>query len=113
MSKLDTLFEQQKKLQEFFNIDFYQMTTSSKKQYIQDNILDSIEELNSINKKVSKKKFHVVKESSKQNINDLLHFIINICIALEISPEELYTMYNKRNEYIYKNRDKYKKHKRR
>jgi dimeric dUTPase (all-alpha-NTP-PPase superfamily) len=113
MSKLDTLFDQQKKLQEFFNIDFYQMSNITRKQYIKDNILDSIEELNSINKKVDKKKTHIVKESSKQNINDLFHFIINICIALEISPEELYEMYNKRNEYIYKNSDKYKKRKRR
>jgi len=112
MDKLDKLFEDQKKLQKFFKQELDKMNYSKKKSYVYDNLLDSMEELKSIQKKISKNKFENLKNVSEQNVSDLLHFVLNLCIVLEIEPNELYDIYEKRNIHIYENKNKYKRKRR-
>jgi dimeric dUTPase (all-alpha-NTP-PPase superfamily) len=100
MSKdmLYKIFEKQKQLQR--NLNTY--PEEFDEQYIKDHIFAAIVELTEILNETPwkpwKKQQELNSQRYKEEIADLLHFVINLCIVARIEPEQLYDLYMDKNK---------------
>lgn len=111
MDKLEDLFERQKELQKYFgNNDLENFTEEEKQQYTKDNILGLLDETHEVLRETNWKHWRKTKkpineENLKEEIVDVFHFFINLCIVWGFSAEEIYEAYLKKDEEIYKRID--------
>jgi len=100
MDKLDQIFAMQKSLDEKIanerNLNF------SKEEWIQKEVLAMISELSEVLDEVNfkwwKNKKEINDEQLKEEIVDLLHFLISMSLKAGMSSEEIYSIYMKKNE---------------
>lgn len=103
MDKLDTIFEMQAKLNEYIiekrKLEF------TKEEWIQKRILAMIDEtaelLNEINYKWWKNPKPIDESAVKEEIVDILHFFIGICIDAGMTADELFEIYLNKNKENY------------
>lgn len=98
---LDSIFIHQKNLQKELNT----FPKYMEQQYIKDMVLAAHVELTEILNETAWKPWKKQQETHplkyKEEIADLLHFVINLCLAAEMTPKELYNLYiNKNRENI-------------
>ena len=113
--KLDLIYKYQKELQESLGI--YKKIGTSKKmkqQYINQNILALHEEATEIMRETAyknpkympfgwKKNQKFNNEKFKEEIIDIIHFVINLCIISGMDSEEIF------NRYLNKNKENHKR----
>jgi NTP pyrophosphatase (non-canonical NTP hydrolase) len=106
--KLDIIFQTQKKLQErlaFNRIENLQ----DKQQYINQMILALVEESVEIMRSTAYKNPDYVKfgwkkkqyndfDHMKEEIVDLMHFLVNLSLVIDMDSEEFYSIYAKKNK---------------
>lgn len=103
MDKLETIFKMQKELNDYIiekrNLQF------TKEEWIQKRslaLLDEVAELlNEINYKWWKNPKPVDERAVKEELVDILHFYIGMCIDAGLSAEELYQIYLDKNKENY------------
>jgi dimeric dUTPase (all-alpha-NTP-PPase superfamily) len=97
MDKLDKIFMRQKKLQR--KLKNKNMIYNQK--FLNIMILSSIDELMEILRNTKwkpwKKHQSLNIKNVKKEIADLLHFFINLCLYINIDAQELYELYNIKN----------------
>lgn len=111
MDKLDKIYNEQFNLQKYLGtVDKLNSSPSLKQQYINQMILAIHEEATEIMRESAYKNPEYVpfgwkkgqqfnEEKFKEEIADILHFVMNLCIAVNMDAEELYQRYmNKNNE---------------
>ena len=116
MSKdmLTEMFETQKSLQKKLGTEDKIKTESDKQLWINQNILAIVEETVEIMRETGYKNPEYVKfgwkkgqkwdiDKYKEEIVDLWHFVMNLCNAVDFTPEEFYHAYMSKNQ---KNRDR-------
>ena len=103
MDKLDTIFEMQKALNDY--IIEQRHLNYTKEEWIQKRVLAMIDEtaelLNEINYKWWKNPKPIDESAVKEEIIDILHFFIGICIDAGMNAEELYKIYLDKNKENY------------
>ncbi|MDD4342998.1 MAG: dUTPase [Eubacteriales bacterium] len=100
MDKLDKIFEMQSFLDEKIarerNLKF------SKEEWIQKEVLAMISELSEVLDEVNfkwwKNKKEINDDQLKEEIVDLLHFLISMSLKAGMSAEEIFSIYMKKNE---------------
>lgn len=100
MDKLDHIFELQRRFDEELarrrNLDFDVST------WVQKEVLAIISELgellDEVNFKWWKNPKVLDREAIKEEVVDILHFFVSICLKLGITPEELHQAYMAKNE---------------
>lgn len=110
MDKLNIMFNEQKKLQhDLGTIDKYEHNFSAKQQYINQMILACQEELVEIMRETAYKNPDYVlfgwkkgqqfnRENYKNEIIDLWHFVMNLCIVVDMDADEFYELYCIKNK---------------
>lgn len=93
--KLERIFEQQKKFQEFLHVKYNQ-------EYINIMILACISELMECLKETpwkpwKKQQFNNT-QKFKEELADVFHFFINLCLAANLNPQELFGLYMQKNK---------------
>lgn len=107
MDKLQDLFERQKKLQEFFENHIDIFDEQQRQQYTKDNVLGLLDETHEILRETNwkhwkKTKKSINRDSLKTELADAMHFFINLCLAWNVTAEELYEAYLEKDKEIYK-----------
>jgi len=108
MDKLDIMFSMQKKLQDSLGIFEKIKNEEDKQAYINQMLLACFEEVTEIMKKTAYKNPEYVKFGWKKNqkwnlevfkieIVDLFHFMMNLCLATNITADEFYKIYCEKN----------------
>lgn len=117
--KLDIIFRKQKELQINLGVFKKMKNASMKQQFINQMILSIHEETVEIMKETAYKNPNYVPfgwkkgqefnlENYKKEIADLLHFIINLCLVVNMTSEELFKLYlNKNRENHERKRNNY------
>ena len=105
MDKLDKLFKRQKELQIILGEDIDRFTEDQAQQYTKDNILSLLDEthevLREINWKHWKKTKKVIdKDHLKEELTDVFHFFINLCLAWGFTSNEIYDAYLEKDHEI-------------
>lgn len=103
MDKLDTIFIMQKQLNDYIiekrNLEF------TREEWIQKRILAMIDEtselLNEINYKWWKNPKPIDEKAVKEEIVDILHFFVGICLDAGMTADELYDIYLAKNKENY------------
>ena len=106
--KLDLIFEKQKILQKRF-IDFNQADLAYKQKYINLMILSCLDELSEVLRETAWKNPSFVEfgwkntqifdnEKFKEELVDLAHFFINLCLASGMSSDEFFERYINKNK---------------
>lgn len=107
--KLDIMFENQKKLQiEIGHLPSI-VTEADKQQYINQMILAIVEETVEIMRETKYKNPDCVKygwkknqqwnlENYKEEIIDLFHYVMNLCIVVGMDADEFFKIYLKKNK---------------
>jgi len=115
MDKLDSIFQKQIELDDIItkakNIDLSQY---SKEEWLQKKALALIEEVTEVvqetNYKWWKTKNQVDYNKVKEEVVDILHFLVSMCLTLDMTSDELFAIYkNKHNENIDRQNGKSKK----
>jgi len=108
MDKLDHIFEMQKT----FDDDLCQrrnLPDLNQETWIQKEVLAIIAELgellNEANFKWWKNPKPLNREKIKEELADVLHFFASMCIKMDITPEELYDAYRKKNQENFARQD--------
>lgn len=107
--KLTHMFEMQFNLQKNLNTFNKIETTADKQQFINQNLLAIFEETVEIMRETAYKnpdfcKFGWKKnqqfniEKAKDEIIDLWHFLMNLCLVFDMSADEFYNLYLKKNK---------------
>lgn len=95
---LDTIFIHQKNLQ----IQLDTFPEYMDQQYIKDMVLAAQVELTEVLNETSWKPWKKQQETHplkyKQELADLLHFFVNLCLAAEMTPKELFNLYMDKNK---------------
>jgi dimeric dUTPase (all-alpha-NTP-PPase superfamily) len=100
MDKFDEMFELQKKFQERLgNLPFKDYDSQQKfvNMMFIAIVAESVETLNETPWKPWKKNQSLNYENYVSELVDVLHFFINLCIAYDISPEEVYHTFKRKN----------------
>lgn len=114
MKKLNEMFEKQKTLQERLGYNFETMTEEERTKYMKDNIWYVITELDEAFREMPFgkpwKKYDsfdraVHNENLKEELIDALHFFINILLAANLTPEEIYKIYCYKNNINHERQD--------
>jgi len=103
MDKLVDIFIKQKMFQDKVGSDVHSIS------FIKDMTLAAIDELLEALREVSwkpwsKKKFFHSTEF-KEELVDVLHFFVNLCLAADMSADELYKRYLQKNKINHKRQD--------
>ena len=103
MDKLDTIFEMQAGLDKFITAE--RNLTFTKEQWIQKRMLALLSELaevlDEVNFKWWKNPKPVDDSALKEELVDVLHFYIGMCLDAGMTAEELYAIYLKKNKENY------------
>jgi dimeric dUTPase (all-alpha-NTP-PPase superfamily) len=95
---LEEIFKRQEFLQKKLGV----YPTYMNETYIKDMTLASIVELTEVLNETPwkpwKKQQKIDREKYAEELADVLHFIINLCLAAGITPNELYTRYINKNK---------------
>jgi dimeric dUTPase (all-alpha-NTP-PPase superfamily) len=117
MDKLDFMFNKQIDLQERLgNIERLKGNDVNIQQFINQMILAVHEEATEIMKETAYKNPDFVPfgwkktqvwnvEAYKEEIVDLFHFLMNLCIAVEMDSEEFFNIYCKKNKINFERQD--------
>ena len=102
MDKLEHIFEMQQKLNDFI-IDNHNLRDQyTSEVWIQKNILALISELgetlNEVNFKWWKNPKTINKQALKEELVDVLHFFISMCLHSGMTADELYQIYLDKNK---------------
>lgn len=115
--KLDEIYAHQLLLQEHLgNIEKINESDSMKQHFINQMILALHEEAVEIMRETAYKNPDYVpfgwkkgqqfnNEKFKEEIIDIIHFVINLCIVAEMEPEEIYQRYLNKNKENFKRQD--------
>lgn len=114
MDRLEQMFETQKKLQERLCTFEKMKDEKDKVDFIKQNIIAVIEEATEILRCTPYKNPNYCKfgwkktqlwdlDNYKEEIVDLFHFLMNLCIAVDMSTDEFFNIYIKKNN---KNHDR-------
>lgn len=100
MDKLDKIFEMQKNLDEYIkekrHLNFSKEEWLTKKSLA---LIDEIGELlNELNYKWWKNPKELSEENIKEEIIDIVHFTLSLCLDAGIDSNELFEIYNKKNQ---------------
>jgi dimeric dUTPase (all-alpha-NTP-PPase superfamily) len=100
---LNLIFERQKKLQEeSFGIDFTDLSDEERSQFIKDMVLAATDELHEALAEVGWKPWassrHINREAFVGELVDVLHFIVNLWLAVGATPEEVEQRYQEKAE---------------
>lgn len=95
---LKTIFDRQLKLQrDSFGIDPGQMSEDAKIQYIRDMILAATDELHEALNETGWKPWassrHINREAFVGELIDVMHFMVNLWLAVDATPEEIEQKY--------------------
>lgn len=116
--KLDDIFKNQYDLQKYLGtFEKFNSSEAMRQQYINQMILAIHEEAVEIMKESAYKNPDYVpfgwkkgqefnKDKFKEEIVDIIHFIVNLCISVNMTSDELYNRYMKKNQENYKRKDK-------
>ena len=108
MDKLEQIFKKQKELQQkILNKEISELLENQ--EFINLNILACFSELNEILSETQWKNPYKIKygwkktqefkiDKYKDELIDLLHFYVNLCISAGIEPNEIYSRYMKKNK---------------
>ena len=95
---LDSIFIHQKNLQ----IELNTFPEYMDQQYIKDMVLAAQVELTEVLNETTWKPWKKQQETHplkyKQELADLLHFFVNLCLAAQMTPKELYDLYMSKNK---------------
>jgi NTP pyrophosphatase (non-canonical NTP hydrolase) len=108
MDKLDIIFNKQKEFQKKMNIFKLIKNEKDKQLYINQNILAIMEEVIEALRKTPYKNPNYVKFGWKKNqlwdiekfkieIIDIFHFLINLCLIVNISSEDFFNIFCEKN----------------
>ncbi|OQB25306.1 MAG: dUTPase [Firmicutes bacterium ADurb.Bin182] len=101
VDKLDSIFELQKELDRFIE-EHRNLDDIPYEVWMQKDILAIIAELgellDEVNFKWWKNPKEIDKASIKEELADILHFFISMCIRTGMDPEELYCVYHNKNK---------------
>lgn len=104
MDKLDTIFNMQAQLDKFI-VEKRNLENITNEEWIQKKSLALIAEvselLNEVNFKWWKNPKELNKNAIKEELVDILHFYIGMCINMGMSAEEMYKIYLSKNEENY------------
>lgn len=100
VDKLDTIFARQQALDRYIcqkrNVDFDLST------WVEKEVLAIVSELGELLQEVNFKWWKnprpLNREAIKEEIVDILHFLVSLCLRLDIGPEELYQAYLEKNQ---------------
>jgi dimeric dUTPase (all-alpha-NTP-PPase superfamily) len=99
MDKLDEIFSLQKKLDKL--IIEKRDVSFNKEEWVKNEILAIMAELteilNEVNYKWWKTPKKINEEALKEEVIDVVHFVVSLCLKIGITPEELYKTYVKKN----------------
>lgn len=99
--KLDVIFEMQEKLNQDI-IDKRNLQCISDEEWIQKHMIamftEMAEVLEEINYKWWKNKKEVNKDNLKEELVDVLHFYVSMCLKAGMTSNELYEIYLKKNK---------------
>lgn len=98
---LDLIFERQKKLQEeSFGVKLDELSDEERSQFIKDMILAATDELHEALAEVGWKPWatsrHINREAFVGELVDVLHFIVNLWLAVGATPEEVQDRYQQK-----------------
>lgn len=98
--KLDEIFALQRKFNESLVVSRH-LEHISPEEWIQKQTLAMISELSElideVNFKWWKNKKPVNEQAVKEELVDILHFFVSMCLQAGMTPEELYTIYKEKN----------------
>ncbi|MBN2880286.1 MAG: dUTPase [Clostridia bacterium] len=101
MDKLEKVFELQKMLNQDI-VERRSLQGISKEEWIQKQTLAMISELSElldeVNFKWWKNKKEVDEQLVKEELVDILHFFVSMCLVYDMSADELYSMYMDKNK---------------
>lgn len=104
MDKLDKIYEFQRQLQKSFGHDLCNLTGIEKVRAIKETILALTDELHEILNLFPWKDWKSYNGEHSSSLSDIteevadaLHFFINLCLILKISPRDLYSEYLRKN----------------
>jgi dimeric dUTPase (all-alpha-NTP-PPase superfamily) len=101
MDKLDKIFELQRELDDFIT-ERRGLASISYEEWMQKDVLAITSELGELLNEVNFKWWKNPKEldagSIKEELVDIFHFFISMCIRTGMGPEELFSVYNNKNE---------------
>ena len=107
LDKLERIFEKQK---EFQGKADPRALEDANIEYIKDMILAAMDELTEVLRETPwkpwKKQQVFNREKYKEELVDLLHFFVNLCLAADITPLELYNEYMLKNEENHERQEK-------
>ena len=100
MDKLDKIFEMQKSLDDYIrterNLEFTKSEWLQKKSLA---LIDEVTELlNEINYKWWKNEKPINDAAVKEELTDVLHFFVSMCLDAGLSADELFSIYKAKNE---------------
>lgn len=110
MDMLEEIFKKQKELQVKLGVvDKYKIDDSMKQQYINQMCLALHEESVEIMRESAyknpdfmpfgwKKNQTFNTENFKKEIVDLMHFLVNLCLVVDMTPKEFYELYTEKNK---------------
>ena len=109
MDKLDSIFEMQGKLNEYIIKKHNLENKYSGEEWIQKNILAMISELSEVLDEVNFKWWKNKKPADptalKEELADVLHFFVSMCLNAGMTSEELYAIYLGKNKENIKRQD--------
>lgn len=102
MDKLEHIFQMQKDLNDFITKNHKLENKYTPEEWIQKNILALISELSEVLSEVNfkwwKNNKEINRQALKEELVDVLHFFISMCIHAGMTAEELYEIYVKKNK---------------
>jgi dimeric dUTPase (all-alpha-NTP-PPase superfamily) len=99
---LNLLFELQQSLQKKHGHHFDKMTIEEKENYTKDHVLYLLEEthelLREINFKTYKKtRKPIIMDNIKDELVDILHFYVNLCLVWGVSADQIVEVFKQKN----------------
>lgn len=97
--RLDEVFDLQERFQNHLGFDFSHdgMSTPMRVVYVKDMALALADELHEFLGEIGWKPWatsrHIHEEAAKGELVDLFHFFMNLCLAVNMTPQELYLKY--------------------
>lgn len=104
MDKLEEIFKLQTEFQESlgFYFDDGSMSSPERVEYIRDMVLASLDELHEALHEVSWKPWanslFINRDALAGELVDVLHFFVNLCLVIGLSPSELHARYTAKRE---------------
>ncbi len=109
MDKLEQIFEMQQKLNNYIIKNHSLQEQYTPDVWIQKNILALISELSEVLDEVNfkwwKSKRPIDSNALKEELVDVFHFLVSMCLNAGMTAEDLYNIYLKKNEENIKRQD--------